>query len=64
MSARPKKNAKRAKARKRRPEAIGATASSALTWPDFAARRKKIFGDRVLSVVDDFLKYRHRDWEQ
>ena len=37
---------------------------SAVKWPDFAARSKKILGDRVLSTVEDFLKYRHRDWEQ
>lgn len=37
---------------------------SSAKWPDFAARSKKIFGDRVLSAVEDFLKYRHRDWEQ
>jgi antitoxin (DNA-binding transcriptional repressor) of toxin-antitoxin stability system len=30
-------------------------------WPDFAARRRQIFGDRVLTAVDDFLKDRHRD---
>lgn len=29
-------------------------------YPDFAARRKKIFGDRVLSVVDDLIKDRGR----
>jgi antitoxin (DNA-binding transcriptional repressor) of toxin-antitoxin stability system len=29
-------------------------------YPDFAARRKKIFGDRVLSIVDDFIKDRGR----
>lgn len=29
-------------------------------WPDFAARRKKIFGDRVLTVVDDFINDRGR----
>jgi antitoxin (DNA-binding transcriptional repressor) of toxin-antitoxin stability system len=29
-------------------------------WPDFAARRKKIFGDRVLTAVDDFIKDRGR----
>ena len=29
-------------------------------WPDFAARRKKIFGDRVLTVVDDLIKDRGR----
>jgi hypothetical protein len=28
-------------------------------WPDFAARRKKIFGDRHLDAVDNFLEYRH-----
>lgn len=28
-------------------------------WPDFAARRRKIFGDRVLNAVDDFIKHRH-----
>jgi len=29
-------------------------------WPDFAARAKKIFGDRVLTVVDDLIKDRGR----
>jgi len=33
-------------------------------YPDFAARRKKIFGDRVVDAVEDFLKHRHRDWER
>ena len=28
--------------------------------PDFAARRKKIFGDRVLPAVETFLKERGR----
>jgi antitoxin (DNA-binding transcriptional repressor) of toxin-antitoxin stability system len=28
-------------------------------WPDFAARRKKIFGDRVFNAVEDFLVDRH-----
>jgi hypothetical protein len=28
-------------------------------WPDFEARRKKIFGDRALNAVDDFLEHRH-----
>ncbi len=28
-------------------------------WPDFEARRRKIFGDRVLDAVDDFIKHRH-----
>jgi antitoxin (DNA-binding transcriptional repressor) of toxin-antitoxin stability system len=30
-------------------------------WPDFAARRKKIFGDRTLSIVADLIKDRGRD---
>jgi antitoxin (DNA-binding transcriptional repressor) of toxin-antitoxin stability system len=29
-------------------------------YPDFAARRKRIFGDRVLSIVDDLIKDRGR----
>ena len=29
-------------------------------WPDFAARRKKIFGDRVLPIVEDLLDDRGR----
>jgi hypothetical protein len=29
-------------------------------YPDFAARRKKIFGDRVLTIVDDLIKDRGR----
>jgi antitoxin (DNA-binding transcriptional repressor) of toxin-antitoxin stability system len=29
-------------------------------WPDFAARAKKIFGDRVLTAVDDFIEDRGR----
>ncbi|MGB9235384.1 MAG: hypothetical protein WCC04_13295 [Terriglobales bacterium] len=32
-------------------------------WPDFAARQREVFGDRVLNAVDDFLRFRHRDWE-
>jgi antitoxin (DNA-binding transcriptional repressor) of toxin-antitoxin stability system len=27
-------------------------------WPDFEARAKAIFGDRVLTVVDDLIKDR------
>jgi antitoxin (DNA-binding transcriptional repressor) of toxin-antitoxin stability system len=27
-------------------------------WPDFAARRRAIFGDRVLTVVDDLIRDR------
>ena len=29
-------------------------------WPDFAARRNQIFGDRVLSIVDDLINDRGR----
>jgi antitoxin (DNA-binding transcriptional repressor) of toxin-antitoxin stability system len=29
-------------------------------WPDFEARAKKIFGDHVLTVVDDLIKDRGR----
>jgi antitoxin (DNA-binding transcriptional repressor) of toxin-antitoxin stability system len=29
-------------------------------WPDFEARRKKIFGDRVLTAVDDLIQDRGR----
>jgi len=32
-------------------------------WPDFAARQRAIFGDHVLNAVDDFLRFRHREWE-
>ena len=32
-----------------------------IEWPDFAARRRKIFGDRDLNAVENFLKDRHRD---
>jgi antitoxin (DNA-binding transcriptional repressor) of toxin-antitoxin stability system len=30
-------------------------------YPDFAARRKKIFGDRTLPVVEDLIHDRGRD---
>jgi antitoxin (DNA-binding transcriptional repressor) of toxin-antitoxin stability system len=33
---------------------------SPVRYPDFAARRKKIFGDRVLPIVDDLIKERGR----
>ena len=33
-------------------------AEKPVQWPDFAARRKKVFGDRVLTVVDDLIKDR------
>ena len=29
-------------------------------WPDFEARAKEIFGDRVLTIVDDLIKDRGR----
>jgi antitoxin (DNA-binding transcriptional repressor) of toxin-antitoxin stability system len=29
-------------------------------WPDFEARARKIFGDRILTVVDDLIKDRGR----
>ena len=29
-------------------------------WPDFEARAKKIFGDRVLTAADDLIKDRGR----
>ena len=29
-------------------------------WPDFAARRKKIFGNRALTAVDDLIQDRGR----
>lgn len=28
-------------------------------WPDFAARQREIFGDRVLNAVENFLEDRH-----
>jgi hypothetical protein len=31
-----------------------------VVWPDFAARRKAIFGDRVLTIVDDMIRDRGR----
>jgi antitoxin (DNA-binding transcriptional repressor) of toxin-antitoxin stability system len=30
-------------------------------WPDFEARAKKIFGDRVIPIVDDLIRDRGRD---
>jgi hypothetical protein len=34
---------------------------SAVEWPDFAARRKAIFGDRVLTPVADLLADRESE---
>lgn len=39
-------------------------AKSTVEWPDFAARQREIFGERVLNAVDDFLRFRHREWEK
>ena len=33
---------------------------SPVKYPDFAARRKKVFGDRVLPIVDDLIRDRGR----
>jgi len=30
-------------------------------WPDFAARRRAIFGDRILPVVEDLIRDRGRE---
>ena len=35
-------------------------APPAFKYPDFASRRKKMFGNRVLTVVDDLIKDRGR----
>ena len=40
------------------PEKEGA--KLAVEWPDFAARRKRIFGDRVLPIVEDLISDRSR----
>ena len=37
-------------------------ASAPRAWPDFAARQKAIFGDRVIDAVDSFIRDRDRDW--
>lgn len=31
------------------------TVKAPVEWPDFAARRRKIFGDRVLNAADDLI---------
>jgi len=33
-------------------------------WPDFATRQQEMFGDRALNAVNDFLRFRHREWER
>jgi hypothetical protein len=56
-----KKNSKKQTAeRAQRETKIKDDAPSAVRYPDFAARRKKIFGDRVLTVVDDLIRDRGR----
>jgi antitoxin (DNA-binding transcriptional repressor) of toxin-antitoxin stability system len=36
------------------------SSNEAVEWPDFAARTKKIFGDRILPAVDTVIKERGR----
>ena len=36
------------------------TPKQPVEWPDFAARRRKIFGDRILTIVDDLINDRGR----
>lgn len=31
-----------------------------VVWPDFEARRRAIFGDRVLTIVDDLIEDREK----
>jgi hypothetical protein len=35
-------------------------AKSPAVWPDFAARRRKIFGGQILNAVDDLIAERGR----
>jgi len=53
------KNPEKRKA-ERAPDKIKNDAPSAVKYRDFAARRKKIFGNRVLTVVDDLIRDRGR----
>lgn len=39
-------------------------AKTPMEWPDFEGRQREVFGDRVLNAVDDFLRFRHREWEE
>lgn len=34
--------------------------ASPVEWPDFEARQRAIFGDRVLNIVDEFIEDRGR----
>ncbi len=36
------------------------TQKQSVEWPDFAARRQQIFGDRTLPIVDDLINDRGR----
>jgi len=36
------------------------TPKQPVEWPDFAARRRAIFGDRTLTIVDDLINDRGR----
>jgi antitoxin (DNA-binding transcriptional repressor) of toxin-antitoxin stability system len=42
------------------PVPVAKPTETPVQWPDFAARRKKIFGNRILPAVDFFLKERGR----
>jgi len=53
------KNSKKPKAERAQGETKNVT-PSAVKYPDFAARSKKILGDRVLTIVDDLIKDRGR----
>ncbi|GAC1436728.1 MAG: hypothetical protein NVS1B11_20910 [Terriglobales bacterium] len=39
---------------------VPAVENAQVKYPDFAARAKEVFGDRVLTAVDDFIKDRGR----
>ena len=56
-----KKNSRKQTANRAKEIKIENNAPPVVNWPDSDARRKKIFGNRVLNTVEDFLKSRHRD---
>jgi hypothetical protein len=56
-----KKSSKKQTAKRAKEIRIENNAPPVVNWPDSDARRKKIFGNRVLNTVEDFLKSRHRD---
>ncbi len=39
-------------------------AKKPVEWPDFEGRQREVFGDHILDAVDDFLRFRHREWEE